>query len=139
MKHPHPWHLLRDRWPQVDVHYAPLPAGTWALSDGRSIWLDDGLSQAERRCTLMHEIVHLELGQHTCQDEATERAVHAEVARRLISWERLRSGLLWARTVEELAEELWVDVETAQARLEHLHPSERIKLVELARARQEWA
>lgn len=122
---PHPWRLLRDDWPHVDLHYAELPAGTWGLSDGRTIWLDEGLSQAERRCTLMHELVHMERGERSCQDDATETHVHVLVARRLIPLALLLSAIVWARDVLELADELWVDVETVQARLDHLHPAER--------------
>lgn len=139
MKHPHPWRVLRDHWPHIDLHYADLPPGVWGLSDASTIWLDEGLSQAERRCTLLHEIIHRERGDDQCQDEATEAAIQVEVARRLIPYAVLESALLWARDVLELADELWVDVETAQARLDHLHPSERVRLLELARARQEWA
>lgn len=133
--HPHPWRVLRDDWPHVDLHYATLPDGTWGLSDGHTIWLDEGLSQAERRCTLMHELVHLERGEHSCQDEATEEAVHALVARRLIPWALLASAVVWAEDILELADELWVDVETVEARLAHLHPSERIQLVEILNAK----
>ncbi len=139
MTQTHPWRTLRDQWPHVDLYYADLPEGTWGLSDGRTIWLSDTLSQAERRCTVMHEIVHMELGQHECQDPAVEAVVHREVARRLIPWERLASALLWARDELELADELWVDVETVQVRLEHLHPSERAKLRAMVAARAEWS
>lgn len=139
MKHPHPWRVLRDDWPHIDLHYAVLPPGVWGLSDAHTIWLDDGLSQAERRCTLMHELVHREQGHEECQDEATEAAVHREVARRLIPLRLLESAMLWAQDILELADELWVDVETAQTRLDHLHPSERIQLLEVAQARGEWS
>lgn len=136
MKHPHPWRRLREVWPHLDLVFADLPAGTWGLSTPEAIWLDRGLSQAERRCTLEHELVHREWGHVGCQDAATEAAVHRVVARRLVPYALLASALPWAATVEELAEELWVDEETVRVRLAHLHPSERVKLLALLEDRE---
>lgn len=34
-------------------------------------------------------------------------------------------ALAWATSLDEAADELWVDRRTLQARLDHLHPSER--------------
>ena len=36
-----------------------------------------------------------------------------------------RAALAWAHNLDEAADELWVDVETLEVRLAHLHPSER--------------
>lgn len=37
----------------------------------------------------------------------------------------IADALAWAHTIEEAAEELWVDVDTLRARLRCLHPVER--------------
>lgn len=49
----------------------------------------------------------------------------AVAARRLIGLRQLGEALAWSSDLDEVAEELWVDVATVEARLAHLHPSER--------------
>jgi hypothetical protein len=46
-------------------------------------------------------------------------------ARRLITDEQLVDALLWARDERELADELWVDVQTVRARLTGLNEREK--------------
>lgn len=46
----------------------------------------------------------------------------------LITIRALGDALAWARTRDEAAEELWVDVATLEARLRSLHPAERAYL-----------
>lgn len=60
-----------------------------------------------------------------------EMAVDELAARRLISWPALLDACRWARTLEELAEELWMDEATAECRMRHLHMSENAKLMEV--------
>lgn len=122
----HPWRGLRNlsevalRWQDRDdemghVDYSP-PCVTITI----------GMTQAERRCTLTHELVHLERGQCPPGDEDREELiVEREAARRLIDIRKLGETLAWAPHEEDAAEELWVDVPTLQARLAGLHPSER--------------
>lgn len=104
-----------------------LPSGVLGLTDvgRRRIQLDKRQRQAQRRCSLDHELVHVEHGDVGCQSLKRERAVNQESARRLIPLDRLIDAAVWAHGVEELAEELWVDVATLRCRLDHLHPSER--------------
>lgn len=111
---------------------APLAGVSgWWDPDRRTIWVDPGLSQAERRSTIAHELVHAERGDESCaavsdwHEQKQERAVDQEAARRLITLEQLVDALLWTRDLGELAEELWVDVETLRTRLAHLHPAEK--------------
>ena len=40
----------------------PLPAGIAGLTDGHTIWLNPNLTPAGRRCTLAHELIHIERG-----------------------------------------------------------------------------
>ena len=58
-----PWtHMAM--FPGAMLHYADLPGGEWGLTEfaPRVITLTHGLSAAEARSTLAHELVHLERG-----------------------------------------------------------------------------
>lgn len=127
--HYHPWRELAALT-HIVVQWAHLAPGVWGLNDGRRrIWLDRRLGQAERRCTLAHELEHLRRGHLGCQPPAVERSVDAAAARRLIpNPHTLADALVWARgDMAAAAEELWVDEPTLEARLDprHLHPAER--------------
>ena len=52
-------------------------------------------------------------------------------ARRLIKMEHLLDALAWTEHLEELADELWVDLDTLMARLDGLTPEERAQIAEL--------
>jgi Zn-dependent peptidase ImmA (M78 family) len=120
----HPWRALRDH-PDIDVEWTPLPDGILALTDGRTrIWIDPRQHQAKRRCTLAHELAHIELGHTGGCTHREDRAADQIAARRLIPLDRLADALTWARSLEEAAEELWVDVAMLRARLDGLHPPE---------------
>ena len=128
----HPWRRLRDR-PDWLLEWALLPPGLMGSTCHRRrvITLDLRLSQAERRCTIAHELEHVERGPMPSdpilaarEEESIERAV----ARRLVTIRALGDALAWARTRDEAAEELWVDVATLEARLRSLHPAERAYL-----------
>jgi hypothetical protein len=70
--------------------------------------MDRDLIQVERRCTLTHELIHIEQGHTRCQDAVVEWKVRKETARRLISMEGVRRHLPWALSFGELADDLWV-------------------------------
>jgi hypothetical protein len=91
----------------------------------RTVILDRGLSQRERRCSLAHELVHVERGDECRQAPRVEVAVHAVAARRLIVMAALIEGMRWTRDFHVLADELWVDAPTLECRLEHLTNCER--------------
>ena len=123
----HPWRVLGRR-PDWTLVWALLPAEIlgvtcWAT---RTITLDRRLSQAERRTTLAHELVHVERGPavrgHVGWDE---RQVEMETARRLIGIRELGEALAWSRDPWEVADELWTTPALVRVRLEHLHPAER--------------
>lgn len=125
----HPWHYLRDAHPEVTVwHTTELPTSILGVTDGKNIWLQERMTQAERRCTLMHELTHIEYGHTSCQPPAVEQRVHQEVARKLIPLASLADVLTWASSELEAAEELWVDVATLRARLDGLTVSEQALL-----------
>lgn len=129
----HPWRALRDLWSHVRVeHTDDLPAGRRADTNGiDEIRMRQRLLQVERRCSLAHEVIHLERGDTGACPPAVEAEVNQEAARRLIPWEHLLDAVQWARSEEELADELWVTVKILRARAETLHADE---LMTLARA-----
>lgn len=126
----HPWRELRGL-PHLVVEFEHLTPAVWGYTRGERITLAATLLQTERRCTLAHELEHIRRGHDGCQDERVEADVHQVVARRLIPLEDLLDALRWARSLHELADELWVDEDTVTARLTHLHPSERAKVLAL--------
>lgn len=124
----HPWRHLASLhgWAVTWQH---LPAGLHAVThfDARRIILDPRLRQAERRCALAHEIVHVERGPVADDDRLAgieEAAVCQIAARRLIGLRALGEALAWSLDTVEVAEALWVDDGTLRARMEHLHPVE---------------
>lgn len=123
----HPWQRLRDlahvrlEWQDVDDQMGCADPETSIVT------ITDGMTQAERRSTLTHELIHLERGTAVeARHQAIEdRYVQRESARRLITIEDLIDALRWSRDEHELAEELWTDVDTVRIRLASLSPAER--------------
>lgn len=89
------------------------------------ITLDVRLTQAQRRCTLAHEIEHVGGGHVGPQPPAVERAVERAAARKLIELSDLADALHWTSDAHELAEVLWVDASVLSARLDALTNGER--------------
>lgn len=126
----HPWRALRHL-AHVTLHWRDLPEGILGLTNfaTSTITLTTGMTQAERRCTIAHEIEHLLRGPVPgWLRSREEREVDQAVARRLIDLKPLGEALAWAHNLPEAADELWVDEATLQARMEHLHPAERAYL-----------
>lgn len=124
---PHPWRTLRAL-PRITLVWADLPTGVRGLTDGHSrIWLHRRLLQRERRAALAHELVHIERGHRGCQPPSIERAVRQAVARWLLPDLRAVCDELvfYAGHLELVAEALWVDRVTVEARLECLTAGER--------------
>lgn len=128
----HPWRTLRTLT-HIDLFWTKaLPVGVRGATDGRRIWMDDRQLQAERRSTLAHELAHIELG-HTGGCAGAEEAQARRLAARwLIDMDRLLDALAWSEELEEVAEELWVDLDTLYARLDGLTADERARVVALA-------
>lgn len=125
----HPWRRLRDLVDVTLYWHDGHPPG-WCRHSTQEVSLQRGMTQAERRSTLTHELVHLERGPAVRgYGVREEREVDKEAARRLLPDVRaVGEALAWASCLEEAADELWVDLGTLRARLEHLHPAERAYL-----------
>ena len=133
----HPWRQLRRHHDvTVEVH-ADLPPGIDGFTDGARIWLRRGLTQAQRRSVLAHELVHVERGTENV-DDREERLVDSIAARRLVSLLDLHDALRWTqgRVDGETADWCWVDLRTIEARVADLTDDERALLDQL---RDEWA
>jgi hypothetical protein len=139
----HPWRDLRDRWPEVEVRIEPLAGDLLGELRYPVITLRAGTSSAQRRCTLTHELVHLERGVTACGRWAAreENLVHSEVARRLIPLPALAHAIHEAGGTSDtglLAALLDVDTETLLLRLRLVSRSERIR-IRSAAVRELWS
>lgn len=115
-----------------------LPAGLLGCvdHDKRIIWLTTGMTQSERRCTLAHELGHLERGPAPVDPaaaEAEERAIDEWAARLLIPRCALVRAFQWSQYLEEIAEELWVDLKMLRARLRAMTDEEQDAVMEALR------
>lgn len=119
-----PWRRLANR-PHLTLRWAIMP-GILGLTDGRTmIVLHPHQTQVQRRCTLAHELAHVDLGHTDGCRPRDEQAARALAARRLIDLDELLAAWKWATSEAELADELWVDVDTLRARIEHLTDDEK--------------
>jgi hypothetical protein len=124
-----PWDDVARNWPEVDVVLKPMTGRLLGLLRYPVIALRADTSAAQRRCTLAHEIVHLERGVTDCGHWAQreELLVHREVARRLIPLPQLIAAARELGTdgdLSRLAQALAVDLETLQLRLDLLSAEE---------------
>jgi len=55
-----------------------------ACTDGTDIWYDDRLNEVQRKCAIVHELVHIERGEGSRQLESREMSVRYETSRRLL-------------------------------------------------------
>lgn len=127
----HPWRYLRDHHPHIDVHFVDLrPRRLLGRVTRRGIEIDQGSLQRERRSTLTHELIHLERGpvpRHPYFALREERTVEELTARQLIPLRDLVDAYIWCqgRVDDEMADELWVDLDVLQTRIRTLTPCER--------------
>lgn len=130
----HPWRVLGADWPHIAVeHRTDLAADRLGETDGRTrIRLRMPLLQVERRCTLAHELIHLERGDTGECTSTVERAIEREVARRLISIHALCTGIRWTLDPAELADELWVTDKVLAARFDNMPEYEVRAVLEAA-------
>lgn len=128
-----PWRDVAENWPEVDVVIEPMAGRLLGVVRYPVIALRAGTSAAQRRCTLTHEIVHLERGVTECGPWAgrEELLVHREAARRLIPLPVLTAAARELGTdgdLARLAQALAVDLETLRCRLDLLTPEELVQV-----------
>lgn len=120
------WSTLLAAHPDTDIWPTnSLPPTVLGCTDGSSIWLAVEQTVAEARCTLVHELIHLERGHSACQPPEVEADVAREAASRLLPIDELADALLRTRSEFEAAKMLWVDVDTLRTRLASLDDVER--------------
>lgn len=129
----HPWRRLREL-PDWLLGWADLPGGLMGVTSHRRrlIVLDKGLLQAERRCTLAHELEHVSRGPMPADPVLAAREeldIERTVALKLIPADKLIEAAAWSRCSAEVADELWVDRPTLRARLGALDDEERGRIV----------
>lgn len=129
----HPWRYLRDQYPHWVVVWATLPGDLLGYTHHavQLIVLNDHLLQAERRCTLAHELEHIARGPLPNDPVLAAREeldIERTIARQLIPERKLVDIAHWTTNRIEAADELWVDVPTLEARLRSLEPDERARI-----------
>lgn len=124
VKLPHPWRRLRAARHVTLTWHDTGPMG-WCRHSTQQVSIRTDLTQVERRCTLAHELVHLERGPAIVgYGHHEERLVHDQAARWLISIDALADALVWCFDDQEVADTLWVDLNTVQTRLVNLTTDE---------------
>lgn len=126
----HPWRALRALT-HINVRWVPMDdrlGDTDGISDIR---MHPNQLQVQRRCTLTHELAHVTLGHVGGCDAGEEAAANEWAARHLITMDALKDALLWADDLEEVADELWVDLDTLKNRLDCLTDEERQEIVDM--------
>lgn len=125
MSLPYPWQRLAGLTQITVVTHGGGPMGR-AIFGVQTVSLRDDLTRAERRCTLMHELLHLDNGPQPWGLRAKEEEqVRRRTARLMLpDVEALAEALAWSDSLVEAAEELGVDVHVLRKRLRHLRPAE---------------
>lgn len=123
---PHPWRKLRHLAHVTLLWHDGGPMGVTNFRD-QTISIRRGLDWAQRRCTVAHELLHIERGPvpmtlATSEEEKVRRATAREM---LPDIRAVGEALAWATCEVEAADELGVDVPVLRYRLRHLHPAER--------------
>jgi Zn-dependent peptidase ImmA (M78 family) len=94
-------------------------------TSGDDIYLDKGLTQRQRRCALMHELIHWEHDHDGHQPPGVEAEVDRLASVALIDLPNLRDALQWGRNLWEAAEYLSVTERLLVVRLQSLTDGER--------------
>lgn len=126
----HPWRRMRDLGPSWTLRWAHLPADTYGVTDHarKLITLQIGMSYAERRCTIAHEVEHALRGPVSAAETAREELeVDRAVAIRLLpSVQAICDALVWHRgDYEEASDDLSVDPLILEVRISALVGAER--------------
>ncbi|GIG27136.1 hypothetical protein Cde04nite_33800 [Cellulomonas denverensis] len=126
----HPWRRLRGK-PEINVTWPVMPDRLGSTNGTTVIRMHPHQSQVQRRCTLAHELAHIELGHINGCSPAEDRVAEQYAARWLIEMDDLLDALRWAEDMREVADCLWVDEPTLMARLDGLTAAEKNAIVNL--------
>lgn len=118
-----PWKVV-EAHPYIAVELREFETISGATNGVDRIYLDPRLLQVERRCTLTHELVHIDRQHTRCQPLTIERQVRHTAARLLVNVQDLRREMRWARNHAELAAELVITPRVLSDRLECLTEAE---------------
>lgn len=132
----HPWRVLRDRLDITLIWTDDLSDGVLGATDGARICMPLHQLQAEWRCTLTDELIHIEPGHRGCQPPAIEAEVSHRSGSALHPLNGLVRTVVWAASPEELADELWVDLNMLFIRLDTCTDRER-RVVNASLARKD--
>src|SRR5690606_41963306 len=111
----HPWRRLRALT-HITLHWQPLQGLLGATNGQNLIVMDPRQSQAQRRCTIAHELAHIELGHTGGWTGAEEAQARWLAARWLIDMDRLLDARAWSGVLEEVAVERRGDRDTLLVR-----------------------
>lgn len=123
---PHPWRRLRELAHVTLAWHEGGPMGLTTHSTA-TVSLRRGLTWEERRCTLQHELIHIEDGPVPVglREKDEERVRRATALRMIPDIRPVGDAIAWAHSEHEAAEELGVDVDVLEYRLRHMSPMER--------------
>lgn len=111
---------LAARYPRVVLDTAVLSPAHAALVGDRLLLVDASLDARQRRCSIAHEIAHLDLAHTMTVNRAFARRQEIEADRlastRLISFEQLREAVRWCTGERDLAEQLQVSEQALSLR-----------------------
>lgn len=126
MQWPHPWRRLRELAHVTLAWHDDGPMGLTTHSTA-TVSLRRGLTWEERRCTLQHELIHIETGPLPRGLRAKdEERVRRDTALAMVPDIRpVGDAIAWALSEGEAAEELGVDVPVLRYRLQHMSPMEK--------------
>lgn len=126
----HPWDVFSTftDWTLKWRDHLPEGRWGWTVHDEMTVYMLNGLDEAERRCTIAHETQHIVRGPYPqSRHQREELIINRKVGRLLIpSVRRIGHALAWsAADYEKAAFDLWVDDEIFDVRLASLTPRER--------------
>lgn len=112
------------------IEHIDLPTGVAGLTDGHTIWLNPKLTTAGRRCTLAHELIHIDRGiPPTGLEAKEEHKVDRIAAHHITPTAELVDAILWTQNTTNrtiLAQELNLDISMLTTRLTTVTDTERV-------------
>ncbi|WP_102157810.1 ImmA/IrrE family metallo-endopeptidase [Zhihengliuella halotolerans] len=118
-----PWTMLASEFAETDVIYMRLNGNMIACTDGETIWMDPRLNRRERRCALMHELVHIRMGHRGAQSPDIEWTVRQLAAEALVPMRPLKAILEIDRDLNGLCDHFDVTESVLRDRLGALLPT----------------